>query len=71
MAKRRESDNVKTEPVLIIGYPIPDAAEVAAGERLSVSPVFASEKGMYKRTLVFKTIDEAKAEILKRYGREQ
>lgn len=72
MAKRKDSDNVKTEPVLIIGYLIPDlSVKEAEGERLSVSPVFASERGMYKKSLVFKTIDEAKAKILERYGREQ
>lgn len=72
MAKRKESDNVKKEPYIIIGYLIPDlSAEEAVNERLTVSPVFSSEKGMYKKSLVFKTIDEAKAAILKRYGREQ
>jgi hypothetical protein len=71
MAKRKESDNIKTTPVTIIGYLIPDVAEAATGERLSVSPVFASEKSLYKKSLIFATIDLAKAEILKRYGREQ
>lgn len=75
MAKKykTESDNVKTPGVVIIGYVIPDLTPKQAEEEpvIHPSPVFSSEKGLYKKALVSKTLDEAKAKILERYGREQ
>ena len=57
----------------IIGYVIPDLTPKQAAEEQLIlpSPVFDSEKGMYKKSLVFPTIDEAKAKIKERYGRVQ
>jgi hypothetical protein len=70
---KAETSNTKTPEILIIGYVIPDLTPKQAEEETNIhpSPVFSSERGLYKRTLVFKTIDEAKAAILKRYGRGQ
>jgi len=66
---KAESSNTKTPETLIIGYVIPDLTPEQAEEETNIrpSPVFSSEKGLYKRTLVFKTIEEAKAKIKERY----
>ena len=70
---KSESDNVKTIPVQIIGYVIPDLTPAQAENEkiLTAQPVFSSEKGYYKKSLIFPTIDEAKAKIKERYGRAQ
>jgi len=57
----------------IIGWLIPDLTDAQAKEETNLhpSPVFSSEKGMYKKSLIFPTIDDAKAKIKERYGRDQ
>lgn len=57
----------------IIGYVIPDLTPKQAAEEHHImpSPVFESEKGLYKKSLIFDTMDKAKAKIKERYGRDQ
>jgi len=58
---------------LIIGYIIPDITpqqlENGPGEHFRILPVFSCEEGMYKKSLIFPTIDEARDAMVKRYGR--
>jgi hypothetical protein len=56
---------------LIIGYLIPEVTPKQLEDKgpLQILPVFSSEKGMYKKSLVFDTLDAARESMIKKYGR--
>lgn len=73
MAKKFKLETEKKPELIITGYAIPDLSPQQAEQEmlLCAMPIFSTEKKDYKKEISFKTLSEAKAAILKRYGRAQ